>query len=121
MARKDFTGMNTGRVSAAISQATGTKRQQPTASPQEQAERQATGHTQGRKGCKKDGQRINLLLTPENHEFIKVMAKATGRNMTELTNDVIKAYRTEHPEFMEKAAGFLDFVNSGSFSNKGKK
>lgn len=118
MAKKDFAGMNTGRVSATISQATSKKGQQGKASPQEQAERAAGLKTQGRKGCK--ATRINMAFTPENHEFIKVMSKATGRTMTELTNDVIEAYRTEHPEFMDKAAGFLDFINSGSFSNKKK-
>lgn len=118
--KKNFEAMNTGRVSATIAQATGAKRKQPTASPQEQAERQATGRTQGRKGCKKEGRRINLLLTPENHEFIKIISMATGRSMTQMCNDLIEAYRNEHPEFMEQAAGFLDFVNSGSFSNKKK-
>lgn len=120
MAKKDFAGMTTTRVSEAIAQATSTKRTQGTASPEEQAARAAAGKTQGRKGCKKEGQRINLLLEPANHEFIKVMAKATGRNMTEMCNDIFTAYRNEHPEIMEKAAGFIDFINSGSFSNKKK-
>lgn len=119
MAKKDFAGINTGRVYGSIEQATSTKGQQGKASPQEQAERKAGLKTQGRKGCK--ATRINMAFTPENHEFIKVMAKATGRSMTELTNDVIAAYRTEHPEFMEKAAGFLDFIKSGAFSGKANK
>lgn len=119
--KKDFAGMNTGRVYEKIEQATAKKGQQGKASPQEQKERAQNLKTQGRKGCK--ATRINMAFTPENHEFIKVMAKASGRTMTELTNDVIAAYRTEHPEFMEKAAGFLDFINSGNFSakKKGKK
>lgn len=117
--KKDFAGMTTSRVSAAISQATGKKGQQGKASTQEQAERAAGLRTQGRKGCK--ATRINMAFTPDNHEFIKVMSKATGRSMTQMCNDIITAYRNEHPEFMEKAAGFLDFVNSGSFSNKKKK
>ena len=116
--KKDFAGMNTGRVYENIEQATSKKGQQGKASPQEQAERAAELKTQGRKGCK--ATRINMAFTPENHEFIKVMSKATGRTMTELTNDVISAYRNEHPEFMEKAAGFLDFINSGEFSAKKK-
>ncbi len=120
MAKKDFAGMNTGRVYGAIEQATSKKGQQGTASPQEAAERAAQLKTQGRKGCK--ATRINMAFTPENHEFIKVMSKATGRTMTEMCNEIITAYRNEHPEFMEKAAGFLDFINSGSFSiTAGKK
>ena len=89
--------------------------QQGTASPQEAAERAAQLKTQGRKGCK--AIRINMAFTPSNHEFIKVMAKATGRTMTEFANDIITAYRSEHPEFMAKANSFLQFVNSGAFSS----
>ena len=112
--KKDFAGMNTGRVYSTIEQATSTRGQQSKASPQEQAERAATGRTQGRKGCKKDGKRINLLLDPANHQFISVMAKATGRNMTEMCNEIIKAYRNDHPDIMEKAAGLLDFINNSN-------
>ncbi len=113
--KKDFGGMNTGRVYGAIEQATSRKGQQGTASPQEVTERQEALQTQGRKGAK--AIRINMAFTPSNHEFIKVMSKATGRTMTELTNQVIEAYRNEHPEFMEKANSFLEFVNSGAFSS----
>lgn len=114
MAKKDFSGINTGRVYESIEQATSTKGQQGTVSPQEAAERMAALKTQGRKGCK--ATRINMAFTPENHEFIKVMAKASGRTMTEFANLVIAAYRNEHPEIMEKAQGFLDTINSGAFS-----
>lgn len=103
------------RVFAAIEQATTTKGQQGTASPQEAAERAAELRTQGRKGCK--AIRINMAFTPENHEFIKVMSKATGHTMTEFTNIVIAAFQREHPEIMQQAQSFLDTVNSGAFSN----
>lgn len=116
MAKKDFGAINTGRVYTAIETATSKKGQQGKASPQEQEERAANLKTQGRKGCK--ATRINMAFTPENHEFIKVMAKATGHTMTEMCNNIITAYRSEHPEFMEKAAGFLEFVNSGAFTGK---
>lgn len=111
--KKDFAGMKTGRVYNAIEQATSRKGQQGTASPQEAQERKETLQTQGRKGVK--AIRINMAFTPSNHEFIKVLAKATGRTMTEFTNLVIEAYRNEHPEFLEQARGFLDYVNGGQF------
>lgn len=91
------------------------KGQQSKATQQEAAERAAALRTQGRKGCK--AIRINMAFTPDNHEFIKIMAKATGRTMTEFTNDVIAAYHKEHPEFMEQANNFLQFVNSGAFTS----
>lgn len=115
MAKKDFTTISTGRVTSAIATATSAKGQQGTASKEEAAERAANLRTQGRKGCK--ATRINMAFTPENHEFIKIMAKATGRTMTELTNDIITAYRNEHPEFLEQANSFIDFINAGIFSD----
>ncbi len=111
---KDFTSVNTGRVYGNIEQATSRKGQQGKASPQEAAERAAELKTQGRKGCK--AIRINMAFTPDNHEFIKVLSKASGRTMTEFTNDVITAYRKEHPEFMEQAKGFLNYINNQKWS-----
>ena len=114
-AKKDFTGINTGRVYEEIEQATARRGQQGTASPQEQLARAEELRTHGRKGCK--AVRINMAFTPSNYNFIKVMARATGRTMTEFANLIIAAYRNEHPEFMEQAKGFLEFVNSGAFSD----
>ena len=105
-AKKDFSGMNTGRVYDAIEQATSRKGQQGTASPQEQAERAAQLKTQGRKGCK--AIRINMAFTPENHEFIKIMAKISGKTMTEFANLVVERYRNEHPEIYEQAKAIID-------------
>lgn len=104
--KKDFAGMNTGRVYGAIEQATSRKGQQGTASPQEAQERAAELRTQGRKGCK--ATRINMAFTPENHEFIKVMARLTGKTMTEFANLVVERYRTEHPELYEQAKAIID-------------
>jgi len=117
MAKKDFSAMNIGRVSAAIETATSNRGRQTTASKEEQAQRAAERRTQGRKGCKLDGQRINLLLTPENHEFIKQVSKVSGLSMTAYINTVIEAYRKEHPELMKKAAEFIDLVNKTSSKN----
>lgn len=104
--KKDFAGMNTGRVYGAIEQATSRKGQQGTASPQEAAERAAQLKTQGRKGCK--AIRINMAFTPDNHEFIKVMAKISGKTMTEFANLCIERYRAEHPEIYEQAKAIID-------------
>lgn len=114
-AKKDFSGMNTSNLIHSLETATTRKGQQGSASPQEQAERASELRTQGRKGCK--AIRINMAFTPENHQFIKVMSKASGKTMTEFTNLVIAAYQREHPEIMELANGFLAVVNSGAFSN----
>lgn len=106
--KKDFSGINTGRVYNAIEQATSRKGQQGTASPQEQAERASELRTQGRKGCK--AVRINMAFTPENHQFIKVLARISGQTMTEFTNLVIEKYREEHPELYEEAKAIIDRI-----------
>ena len=46
------------------------------------------------------------------------MAKATGRTMTELTNNIIAAYRKEHPEILEKANSFLEFINNQAWAER---
>lgn len=112
--KKDFAGINTSRVYSTIEQATSARGQQGKASPKEAAERAAELKTQGRKGCR--AVRINMAFTPDNHEFIKIMAKASGKTMTEFANLVITAYRREHPDLLEQAKGFLDTINSGNFS-----
>ena len=99
-----------GKVAETIEKATSKKKQQGTASREEQQERKETLRTQGRKGCKLS--RINLAFTPDNHQFIKIMAKATGKTMTEVTNNIIAAYRKEHPEFLEKATDFIELLNN---------
>lgn len=114
--KKDFAGVNTGRVYGEIEQATSKRGQQGKASPQEAAKRAADLKTQGRKGCK--AIRINMAFTPDNHEFIKILAKASGLTMTELTNNIIAAYRKEHPEFLEKANSFLEFINNQAWAER---
>lgn len=103
--KKDFAGMNTGRVYGAIERATSRKGQQGTVSPQEAAERASKLKTQGRKGCK--AIRINMAFTPENHDFIKVMAKISGKTMTEFANYAVEQYRLEHSEIYEQAKALI--------------
>lgn len=110
----DFSAINTQRVYNTIEQATSRKGQQGKASPQEAMDRREALKTQGRKGAK--AIRINMAFSPSNHAFIKIMAKATGHTMTEFTNIVIEAYRKEHPELLEQAQAFIDFVNSKTWS-----
>ncbi len=107
MAKKDFTNINTENVYSALGTATSKRGQQATASSSEVKERADTLRTQGRKGCK--AVRINMAFTPDNHDYIKTMARISGHTMTEFVNIVIERYRTEHPELWEKA---LEIKNS---------
>ena len=115
--KKDFSGINTGRVYGALEQATSRKGQQGKASPQEAAQRAEELRTQGRKDCK--ATRINMAFSPSNHEFVRIMARATGRTMTETVNLILTKYQEEHPELMEKAQDFLQEINYSSFSKLG--
>lgn len=47
------------------------------------------GMTSGRKGVHLP--RINMAFLPENYEYVKTMAKGTGRSMTQVVNDIIAA------------------------------
>lgn len=114
MAKKDFgsinterqeTGVNTGEVFAAIETGKHAYRQQGTASLEEQQERAAKLKTQGRKGCK--AVRINTAFTPENHEYVKVMSKISGKTMTEFINVCIQVHREAHPEVYEQAKALI--------------
>ena len=69
------------------------------------------GRTQGRKGTAMP--RFNLSLTPQNAEFVRLMARATGRPVTVFVNDVISKYRQEHSENYEKARLLLKEIDLG--------
>ena len=112
MAKKDFSGVNTGRVYNTIEQATTRKGQQGKASPQEQAERAEQLRTQGRKGCK--SVRINMAFTLSNYDYIRVMARVTGTSMTQFTNLILSQYREEHPEIYQQAKSILEQVKGES-------
>ncbi len=109
-----FDSMNTSKTTGAGAgeevlkrqqQGASRKGQQQTVTPQEKAEREAAGRTQGRKGCK--AIRINMAFWSENHAFIKTMARISGKTMTEYTNLVIAKYREEHPEVYERAKALI--------------
>lgn len=74
-----------------------TKRKQSTASRQEAAERASELRTQGRKGCK--AVRINMAFTPENHKFIKTMARISGMTMTEFVNKELEKSMKQSGEY----------------------
>lgn len=107
-AKAEKTSAGAGKVYKAIETGASKKGQQGKASPQEIEERRSALKTQGRKGAK--AIRINMAFTPENHEFIRVMARATGQNMTEFCNLMLDAYREEHQETYKKAKKFIDNI-----------
>lgn len=102
--------VQTGRVYGDLAQATGKANQQGEASPQEIKERQDNLQTQGRKGAK--AYRINMAFTPDNHEFLRIMGKVTGKTMTQFCNLCIERYRKEHPDIYEKAQEIITALDA---------
>lgn len=56
----------------------------------------------------REGKRINLLLTPENHDYVSFMSKATGQNMTSFINGLIRRWRLQHPDDVEKMEQLME-------------
>lgn len=118
-AKKDFSKLNTGRVYDAIAEATAepeaqevqpaqdAPRQRAAHRPYTEAEKQAylqAGKTQGRPGCKLE--RINLAFTPDNYEYVKVMASVRGQSMTEFVNHIIAMNMEENAALFAQAKAF---------------
>lgn len=122
MAKKDFSQINTearsatkGSVARSAIQSASMKGEQPPITEAEKAERLAEMRTQGRKGAR--AVRINMAFSPDNHEFIKVMASQTGRTMTETCNLIVQAFREAHPEMLERARAAVDELKAGGFAD----
>lgn len=106
--RAEDPGAGAGEVFRSIETGAMKKGQHEKASPQEADRRRAELRTQGRYGAK--ALRINMAFTPENHEYIKVMSKITGKSMTEFVNYMLDTYRKDHPEVYAKAKEIIDSI-----------
>lgn len=62
-------------------------------------------HTVGRKGVKLP--RINVAFTPANHEYLTIMSRVHGQNLTEFTNAIIEKHRADHMDTYNKAKEFI--------------
>lgn len=127
MAKKDFTKINTGRVYDMIEEATAEdtaqdiidaqeeqqveqpkpRKERKTYTPEEARRIMNTLQTTGRKGVKLP--RINLAFTPELHDYITIMSRARGENLTQFVNKIIKEHMEQHIDIYKKA---LEFISS---------
>jgi len=48
-----------------------------------------------------------MAFTPSNYRFIKVMARATGRTMTEYANLIIARFREDHFDAYDMARDLI--------------
>lgn len=124
MAKKDFSQVNTGRVYDTIAAATAEPEQEATEvlqeqeaqpkrkerrtySQQEAAEIMQTLKTSGRKGLKLP--RINLAFAPDIYEYVQIMSRVRGENMTDFVNIALRQHMEEHRDLYDRA---IEFRNS---------
>lgn len=100
----DFTSMyDTIAQSTADVKKRGPRR---TYNAQEAREIAETMKTSGRKGAKMP--RVNFAFRPSIYEYVTVMARVSGMNMTEFINKVLEDHMQEHMDLYNKALEFRD-------------
>ena len=124
MAKKDFSQVDTGRVYDMIAEATAEPEQEtqeaqqkkPAYKPrkmysaQEAQEFKEQMKTSGHKGVKLP--RINLAFAPDVYEYIQVMSRVRGDNLTAFVNLALRQHMKEHGDLYEKAKEFRDALDS---------
>ena len=65
--------------------------------------------TSGRKGVRMH--RINMAFTDDNYSFIKHAAVRYGRTMTQMVNDIITRFISEHPEVKELSDEWFSIIH----------
>ena len=115
--KKDFTANSKERVIAGIEEAT-----TPAAAPEtnkrkrykdrreyseeEAAELRATFKSSGRKGIKL--RRVNLAVSDENYEYIRIMSRARGETYSEFLNWMMQTHRDENIATYLAARSFIE-------------
>lgn len=67
---------------------------------------QQVQQTQGKKGFKM--QRINMAFTPDNMDFIRIMAKIKGQTMTQFVNGVLDQEREAKEDIYQEAKKLIE-------------
>jgi hypothetical protein len=104
MAKKDFTQVDNVIAQATVEQ--GKRKPRKEYTEQEAAEIAETMHTTGKKGVKLP--RINLAFSPSNYEYIQIMSRVRGENLTQFINKIIAEHKEQHMDIYEKAQEFID-------------
>ena len=131
MAKKDFSQVETGRVYDAIAEATAEaaepaaeqdaqevkqkRRARKTYTDEEKRELIDNMTTAGRKGVKMprvnlklEGteSRMNVACTATNYEYVQIMSRVCGMNLTQFINKALNEHRQDHIDLYEKALAF---------------
>lgn len=110
MAKKDFTQVKTEPVYDEIAEATAedTRKDRKTYTEEEAEKFKSSLKTGGRKGLKLP--RINLALTPENYDYVKVMSSVTGATLAEFINAEIEKSLNKNRDIYEQAVTFREKI-----------
>ncbi len=131
MAKKDFSQVETGRVYDAIAEATAEaaepaaeqdaqevkqkRRARKTYTEEEKRELIENMTTAGRKGVKMPrvnlklegtDSRMNVACTATNYEYVQIMSRVCGMNLTQFINKALTEHRQDHIDLYEKALEF---------------
>lgn len=131
MAKKDFSQVETGRVYDAIAEATAEaaepaaeqdaqevkqkRRARKTYTEEEKRELIENMTTAGRKGVKMPrvnlklegtDSRMNVACTATNYEYVQIMSRVCGMNLTQFINKALNEHRQDHIDLYEKALEF---------------
>lgn len=104
MAQKNFTQVNNVIAAATVEQ--GKRKPRKEYTEQEAQEIAETMHTTGKKGVKLP--RINLAFSPSNYQYIEIMSRVRGENLTQFVNKIIQEHREQHGDLYEKAQEFIN-------------
>lgn len=115
--KKTFEGVDTSRVYSDIEQATAKGRKQKTASPEEIEQRHAEGRTRGKKGCHRIS--FTVALAPQNHEYLKVMSKMTGKTAGEFLDYLLQAHKEANKEVAEELLRVHELMKSNEWKLSG--
>ena len=105
MAQKDFSQVN--NVIAQVTAEQGKRKPRKEYTEQEAAVIAETMQTTGKKGVKLP--RINLAFSPSNYEYIEIMSRVRGENLTQFVNKIIAEHKELHRDLYDKA---IEFRNS---------
>lgn len=110
--KKDFTA-NAKKQTAAeqltiATQEPATRKDRKTYSAAEAEQIKADLSTQGRKGVKAD--RLNMAFTPQNYDYVKVMAALKGQTMTKFVNELIAQSLESNKALYDQAREFASQI-----------
>ena len=112
MAKKDFSSINNNPVYDSIATATDEQQAEQDYLLPKTKEALKEAKAKGKKETKE--LRINMAFDPDNYEYIRILARVTGKTLTDFVNDIVTKSRLEpeNQELLEQAKNILSKFNA---------